>query len=116
MDESTLRPFNDLINEIEVDGERFIPAQKIAALCYNYNEEAVKSNVEMWVNDSYDCAMWYVFESPFKKRWSIGIYRNYDIRIYYKIPGVESSNAGMPACNQVEIITNLMRWGFITCP
>lgn len=30
-----VRQFDDLIKEIEFDGEKFIPAQKIAALCFN---------------------------------------------------------------------------------
>lgn len=44
-----VRPFDDLIKEIEFEGERFIPAQKIAALCFNYNEKAVKNKAKMWV-------------------------------------------------------------------
>ena len=60
-----IRPFDDLIKEIEFDGEKFIPAQKIAALCFNYNEKAVKNKAEMWVNNSYDYNMWYVFQPIF---------------------------------------------------
>jgi hypothetical protein len=41
-----VRPFDELIKEIEFDGEKFIPAQKIAALCFNYNEKAVKNKAK----------------------------------------------------------------------
>lgn len=113
-----VRPFDDLIKEIEFDGEKFIPAQKIAALCFNYKDNAVKQNPKMWVNASYDYSMWYQFETnimkPLKHECSIGISRNFDITTYFKIGAEEAKkNIGMPAYNQVEIMKNLIKWGFI---
>lgn len=113
-----VRPFEDLIMEIEFDGEKFIPAQKIAALCFNYNEKTVKNKAKMWVNNSYDYTMWYVFQTnilkPKKHQCSIGIGRDFDIRTYHIIGDEEpKSNVGMPPSNQVEIVKNLIRWGFV---
>jgi hypothetical protein len=113
-----VRPFTDLIKEIEFEGKKFIPAQKIAALCFNYNEKAVKNKCQMWVNESYDCRMWYLFQTnilkPKKHQCSIGISRNFDISTYHRIGDEEpKSNVGMPPSNQVDIVKNLMRWGFI---
>ena len=113
-----VRPFDDLIEEIEFDGEKFIPAQKIAALCFNYNEKAVKNKAKMWVNNSYDYTMWYVFQTnilkPKKHQCSIGISRNFDVSTYHRIGDEEpKSNVGMPPSNQVEIVKNLIRWGFV---
>jgi hypothetical protein len=110
-----VRPFDDLIKEIEFEGEKFIPAEKIAALCFNYNEKAVKNKAKMWVNNSYDYTMWYVFQTnilkPNKHQCSIGISRNFDVSIYHKIG--DKSNIGMPPSNQVETVKNLIRWGFV---
>ena len=113
-----VRPFEDLIKEIEFEGEKFVPAQKIAALCFNYNEKTVKNKAQMWVNSTYDCRMWYLFETnilkPKKHQCSIGISRNFDISTYHRIGEEEpKSNVGMPPSNQVEIVKNLIKWGFI---
>ena len=115
-DNTPKRPFEDLINVIEFNGEKFIPAKKIAALCFNYNEKTVECEAKMWVNDSYDCRMWYSFETnilrPIKHECSIGISRDFDISIYNK-NGEIKLNA-RPASNQVEIFKNLIKWGFIS--
>jgi hypothetical protein len=114
----TLRPFTDLIQEIEVDGQKFIPAAKIAALCYNYNEKTVKNKVRMWINESYDCALWYNFETkilaPKKHHCYFSISRNFDITTYMTIDNESlKSNVGMPASNQVKIVQLLIKWGFV---
>jgi len=110
------RPFEDLIEVIECNGEVLIPAEKIAQLCFNYNEKTVRKEYRMWVNDSYDHTMWYSFETdilkPRKHLCSIGIDRFFNVKTYHKIEGVKSSNCGMPASNQVEIVGLLARWGF----
>lgn len=113
-----VRPFDDLIKQIEFEGEKFIPAQKIAALCFNYNEEVVNNKAKMWVNNSYDYTMWYVFQTnilkPKKHQCSIGISRNFDVSTYHRIGDEEpKSNVGMSPSNQVEIVKNLIRWGFV---
>jgi hypothetical protein len=113
-----VRPFDELIKEIEFEGEKFIPAQKIAALCFNYNEKTVKNKAKMWVNNLYDYTMWYVFQTnilkPKKHQCSIGISRNFDVIVYQRIGDEEpKSNVGMPPSNQAEIVKNLIRWGFV---
>lgn len=113
----TLRPFEDLINEIEFDGEKFIPIEKIVALAFNYNENAVKYEAKMWINHSYDYAAHYMFETkilePKSHKCSVVIFKNFDIWIYHKIDNNESNNTGIPASNQVEIVKNIIKWGFI---
>lgn len=95
-----VRPFDDLIREIEFNGERFIPAQRIAALCFNYNEDSVKNCAEMWINNGYDHKMWYVFQTnilkPKRHECSMSISRLFNISIYHKIGDVEpKSNVGI---------------------
>ena len=111
-----IRPFTDLITEIEIDNEVFVPIQKIAALCFNYNEEVVKNKAKMWVNESYDMRAWFTFETnilkPKNHQCSVAIDRNFDITIYHKV-NQESSNTGMSPSNQVGIFKNLIKWGFI---
>jgi hypothetical protein len=113
------RPFDDLIKEIEVDGEKFVPAAKIAALCFNYNDKAVKKKSKCWINNSYDYMLWYNFETnilkPKKHHCYIGIDRNYNVKMNMKIDDVEPNNIGMPVSNQIEIVKLLMKWGFVAC-
>lgn len=113
-----IRNFVDLINEIEIDGEKFIPIQKIAALAFNYNDNCVKNNFNVWINNSYDFAIYYTFETnilkPKKHLCKVMIFRNYDICTYIEIDNKKSeSNIGIPACNQIEIFNNLRKWNFI---
>jgi len=80
--------------------------------------KATKRKCKMWVNNGYDFAMWYSFELQMKPdlkcRYSIGIYRNYDIAVHIKCNDVASpTNTGMPASNQVEIVKCLIEWGFV---
>jgi len=114
--EGNFRPFDDLVKSIEVDGVTLIPAEKIAQLCFNYNEKTVKNNSRMWVNNAYDFTMWYSFETdilkPKKHLCSIGVDRFFNVKTYHNIEGVKSSNCGMPASNQVEIVGLLARCGF----
>lgn len=114
--EGNFRPFDDLIKEIKVNGEILVPAEKIAQLCFNYNEATVKNKCRKWVNNSYDFRMWYLFETdilkPKKHLCSIGIDRYFNVKTYHNIDGVKSSNCGMPASNQVEIVGLLVKWGF----
>ena len=115
----SVRPFEDLIREIDFNGERFIPAQRIASLCFNYNEDTVKNCAKMWINNGYDYKMWYVFQTdilkPKRHECTVGVSRFFDISIYHKIGDVEpKSNVGMPPSNQVELVKNLIKWGFIT--
>jgi hypothetical protein len=113
------RPFEDLIKEIEVDGEKFVPAAKIAALCFNYNDEAVKKKSKCWINNSYDYMLWYNFETNIlktkKHHCYIGIDRNYNVKMNMKIDNVEPNNIGMPVSNQIEIVKLLMKCGFVAC-
>ncbi len=112
-----MRPFTDLIVEIEFEGEKFIPAAKIAELCFNYNEKTVAREAQMWVNEGYDCAMWYKFKTGMaggEHLCSMGINRSFDIRTYHKFgKEAEQNSVGWAPCNQVEIFKLLLKWGFI---
>ena len=111
-----LRPLDDLISEIEIDGEKFIPMHRIAALCFNYNVDTVKNEAKMFINDGYDYNLWYSFETnillPKKHTCYISVSRTYDIRIYHEIDGIKSDTADSHS-NQVKVIKYLRNWGFI---
>ncbi|MFA7307609.1 MAG: hypothetical protein WC026_13155 [Hyphomicrobium sp.] len=116
--ESPLRPFDDLIKEIEFEGEKFIPSAKIAALCFNYNEKAVKYKAKFWINNSYDYMLWYNFETkilaPKKMSCYIGIDRSFNISMDFIIDGKKPmTNTGTPVYNQIKIVKLLIKWGFI---
>lgn len=113
-----LRPFNDLINKITVNGKTFIPAHKIAQLSFNMNARATKRKRMMWVNEGYDMAMWYNYEMVLSNSstcvYTIGIYRDYNMVKFIKCNDVEPpTNMGWPVCNQVKIFKKLIEWGFI---
>ena len=114
--EGNFRSFDDLVKPIEADGVILIPAERIARLCFNYNEKTVKNKCRMWVNNSYDFTAWYTFETDILKPkihlCSVGIDRDFNVRTYDSVNGVKSSNCGMPASNQVEIVGLLIRCGF----
>lgn len=113
-----LLTFADLIEEIEVKGERFIPIERLAMLAFNYNLETVQNNAMSWVNRQYENAAHYAFETkillPRKHKVSMVVWPSFDIWCYHDIEGVErQSNSGMPPCNQIEIARCLAKWGFI---
>lgn len=115
------RPYSDLIKEIEYNGERFIPAQKIAALAFGYDEAVVENNAKMWRNDTYDFCTWYQFDTtllmPMTHRCSLGISINLDITLYQVFGDNRSTNThSFPPVNQAEIFKNLISWGFIQLP
>lgn len=113
-----LREFKELIQPVIINGKRFVPAQRLAQLAFNMTARATKKKCKMWVNNGYDCAIWYTYELQLTPdlncRYSISIYRNFDVNIYIKCNDVEPpTNVGMPASNQVKIVKCLIDWGFV---
>ena len=106
------REFDDLIKEIEVNGEKFIPVIKIAALAFNYNENAVQKKSKSWVNDSYDCACWHTFEPKIIEghKCMLHIWRDFCIGNYHVIGETKTE---FPSSNQVKIFKLLQEWNFI---
>lgn len=49
---------------------------------------------------------------PKSHKYSIVIFQNFNIWIYHIIDN-NSNNTGLPASNQIEIVKNLIKWGFI---
>lgn len=118
-----LRAFEDLINEIEVNGERFVPIERIAALAFNYPEKTVRIKAFSGVNSGYDRMAKIVFEtrilSPQRNVCLLTISRNFNIAIYMEVAEqgekavFGSKSIGMPAANQLEIFRKLKEWRFI---
>lgn len=112
-----MRPFEDLIKPIEVDGNTFVPAARIAIEAFNYSKTIIHYKSGRWINGGYDNLLWYTFETNIMKPkshvCSLSISRGYDIAIYHTIGGVEGRNTGIPANNQVKIFRLLEKWGFI---
>ena len=109
-----MRAFEDLIKEIEYENEKFVPIYEIVYLCFNFNEEAVKNNHKMWINDYYDNCLWYCFEQPFDGRIiqrMIKITKDFSIYKYTKIGDIEETYQGVS--NQLEIFRKLKKWDFI---
>jgi hypothetical protein len=49
---------------------------------------------------------------PKSHKCSTVIFQNFNIWIYHIIDN-NSNNTGLPASNQIEIVKNLIKWGFI---
>lgn len=109
------RHFNQLIQEIEYEGEKFIPMVKIAALAFNYNEQTVLKNAKFWINKSYDCSAWHIFDlyqlDTNIKKGLLQIWDDYTISTYIEIN--HKTHLGY-FCNQVKVFQLLTKWGFIT--
>lgn len=107
-----MRPFGDLIKQIEYEGKVFVPIQRIVALAFNYNVGTVLNEYEMWINDSYDHALHYTFESKIVDAdMGVIMQDNFDLWVRIKLKGNESKIT--TACNQIEIFRSLVKWGFI---
>ena len=108
-----LKPFEDLIKPIKYDGETFVPIRIIAELAFNHNAKTVE-NSEIWVNSSYDCKAYIKYSIDFENvgftTFCIGIWRGFNvdgtIEIFLK-KSIHTPN------NQVQIVKNLIKWGFV---
>lgn len=97
-----LRPFDDLIKTIEIDGEVFCPIEEIAKLAICVGE--VK-NVKTFALKGCD-AIFYGETSFSNSGIKIIINTEFDIELYDEY-GISKNY------NQVQIVKNLIKWGFI---
>lgn len=106
-----LRKFEELITEIEHDGERFVPIEEIAKLAVSHrnffkDNIAVESSFNK-KNNTHNCI---VTSSSFViklfveiEKFNVNLYEVYEGNILYS----------MPFYNQVLIVKNLIKWGFV---
>lgn len=108
--ETTVRPFSDLIKEIEIDGERFIPIAKIAKLAFNDHNPENPKDMKTWINMPYDERAWYRSELMTDLDRLISIDQNFDVRKYYE---TQKKTYEQAPSNQMQIFRNLVKWGFL---
>lgn len=108
--ETTVRPFSDLIEEIEIDGERFIPITKIAKLAFNDHNPEKPNNIKIWINKDYDGRAWYISKLMTDIDRLISIDQNFDVRKYYE---TQKKTYEQAPANQMQIFRELVKWGFL---
>jgi len=96
-----LRPFEDLIKTIEVDGKVFCPIEAIAKLAVCVG--TLKGDKNPLI--SYFNAYWSGFDS-FGHCFKIVIDKIFDIELYF-------DHDTYIVSNQVQIVKNLIKWGFV---
>jgi hypothetical protein len=110
-----MRPFEDLIKEITIDGETFIPLKKIAMLACNYNDETVCNKFGLGYNSYYgEC--WCRFNTnllkPRAHQYYVNVLGHYNISKHMIIDDKAITHREA-INNQVEIFKLLTKWGFI---
>ena len=100
-----IRPFEDLIKPIEIDGETFVPIEEIAKLALNViNIEMVEPSITQHRHNARLTGM-AIFNYG-KAYIEVVIQRDFDIATYIN-QGKETPY------NQVQIVKNLIKWGFV---
>lgn len=102
------RPFEDLIKEIEIDGERFVPIVKIGELAFGFSEIDKRFSPNFWINDQEPNGTMEFYQSFGNKTYTlkVTIWEDGNVRISI------GNNLHIPS-NQVQIVKNLIKWGFI---
>ena len=103
----TIRPFEDLIKPIEYRGETFVPIEEIAKLGMSEIDNSITEISEKIIS---------VFGSA-QCKVNRKIY-NYKIGYWFYITDSfnmfsSDSDEVMSVFNQVQIVKNLIKWGFI---
>jgi hypothetical protein len=113
-----LRPFEDLIKEIEIDGERFVPIEEIAKLATGYFQNKKyfkivksKSIKRKWFRISEKLGGGYIQDITITENYSIADSDNMSIKsvMYDENWKVFSESY----YNKFQIVKNLIKWGFI---
>ena len=99
-----MRPFNQLIEEIEVDGKKFIPIAEIAKIESSHIKKKKKYS-EPYINVDGNTAI------KINDNYEISISPNYSLFAY-------SYGMDCPFCcaHQLQIFQALYKWGFIQVP
>ena len=106
------RPFTDLIKEIEVNGEKFVPIVKLAAFAFALTEQPTE--LSSFLDGQRSC--WHTFAAPqFSQPRAIQVRRNFDIICYRVITGINITNSDgvLPTGHQVKLFNLLKEWNFI---
>ena len=109
-----MREFNDLLEPVKLDGRVFTPIKEIAKLAFNYHDDTVCNNSEMWINESYDMCVHYVFSTELIKpsihTCYLRIDREFNINIRSEINHINHRDE---LNNQVKIFNLLKQLNFI---
>lgn len=102
-----MRKFEELIQEIEHDWERFVPIEEIAKLAF-FREISKEFSPKSWVNDQENNVTMEFYRSFGNKTYTLTttIWEDGNIRISI------DNNLYVPG-NQVQIVKNLIKWGFV---
>ena len=103
----TLRSFEDLIKPIEIDGETFVPIEEIAKLGMSKIDNNIPEISEKGIS---------IFGTA-QCKVNIKIY-DYQIKYYFGINDsfdtfCSNDSEVITVDNQVQIVKNLIKWGFI---
>jgi len=105
-----LRPFEDLIKTIDIDGKVFVPIEVIAELAFDNNNklhlntsiQKIESGIflfsEVTINKSFPLD---------NDIFIMTVDTDYDVSI------IEDTQNEQSIVNQVQIVKNLIKWGFI---
>ncbi len=106
-----IKPFEDLIKTIEYDGNTFVPIEEIAKLAIENYFELKYSNISsaiVPIDDSFSACSGYISNSECRK--FVIIHDNFDVSINEE---TYDDFSHLLTCNQVQIIKNLIKWGFV---
>ncbi len=106
-----MRPYTDLIQEITIDGETFVPIKKIAALAFGYKEECIYYKYSTYHN-SYFNEVHCLFSTRNGIDCQLHIDKWFDISRHFIMPD-KSITLRQQIQNQVQIFKLLQKWGFI---
>lgn len=101
--QTKLRPFEDLIKTIEYDGEAFVPIEEIAKMALG--KKIKKSGIGI-IKRVKICYINHKNKEGLVKQ--ILVDRNFNV-MYYCVIDIDM----LVTKNQVQIVKNLIKWGFI---
>ena len=101
----TLRPFEDLIKPMEIDGKTFVPIEEIAKLAVSPEVQAVTFGKHK-INEN---IVHTVVKGHRNTKLGFSIAKNYSVYVYHL--NVFLGNTDV--YNQVQIVKNLIKWGFV---
>lgn len=102
----TLRPFEDIIKEIEFEGETFVPIEEIAKISFSHVDSKKIKLVESDFSPNHIICYFKIAAST--ANFIVSINSIFDIYITYLI-----DTEKIETHRQVKIVKSLIKWGFI---
>ncbi len=105
-----MRAYTELITEITIDGETFIPIKKIAALAFGYRIECIDYQLSTSHNTYFE-----EVHLLFSSRNGVDCRLHIDKELNLRRSFIVGTALGLrePVLGQVEIFKLLTKWGFI---